>query len=134
MSNQLETEKIEAVIINKTTVIVRGKSGVSFEGADAKKIIGMIEQQLPGDYLLISDRVNDYSVSPVGVYKYLNSCQRLQAIGIVTYRTISNAVSAVEKSLSKKPLQVFDNLDAALQWASNLMPLKPSSDEIEQQA
>jgi len=122
MDNLLETSKIDGIAVNQTTVILRAKSGESLEGGDAKKIIELIEQKLPGDYFLVIDRINDYSVSPVGVYKYLNSRERLKGIGIVTYRSISNSVSTVEKSLCEKPLQVFASLATALDWACGQFP------------
>ena len=122
MGNRLDTDKIESVRVNSCTVILRGKSGTSIEGADVKKVIGLIEKSLRGNYVIIFDRINDYSVAPVGVYKYLNSRSHLQAIAMVTYRSISNTVSAVELSLCKKPMEVFDHLQTALQWASKQMP------------
>lgn len=129
MENQIENNKIDGTIINSTTIILRGKPGCSVEGPDAKNIIAQIEKRLPGDYVLIIDRVNEYSVAPVGVYKLLNSKPRLKAMAIVVYRSISDTVLKVEKSLCHKPLQTFSDLDSAIEWtASHIQPSVPESE------
>jgi hypothetical protein len=116
MKNQLNTQKVTATFVNDHIVILCAHHGVSIDGDEAAAIIALLEKNLPGNYAIVINRVNDYSVAPVAVYQVLNNTSRLQGIAIVTYREISSTVSDIEKSLSVKPLQVFSDLDAAETW------------------
>lgn len=116
MVTQFHTETVEGSIIDDFVVVLRAKSGVTIDIDEATAIIAAIEAKLTGDYGILVDRVNDYSVSPVGVYQFLNTRSRLRAMALVLYRPISMAVSDIETSLANKPIKVFDNVDAANTW------------------
>lgn len=65
----------------------------------------------------ITFRKNSYAVNPQ-VYKETSKIKNLAAFAIVANSEVSFKNAALEKTFFKKPLEVFNSLDAAKVWIS----------------
>ena len=85
----------------------------------------LMVQHLPGDYGLIVDRREDYSLRPVQVFQFLNQWAPLQAIAIVVHRHHSKTVAEIDKALSRKPLKIVGSLAQAQDWINEQLAPVP---------
>ena len=76
----------------------------------------LIHEHLGCDYGMIADRSGDYTLTPVPIFQFFNSWDPLRAIAIVTHRAMSKTIAEIDKSLSRKPLDVFDGMQDARAW------------------
>lgn len=67
----------------------------------------------------ISRRTNSYTVDPK-VYLRTSKIKNLVGIGVVLENNTIIDSTAVEKLFTSKPFEIFDNLNAAKQWATKL--------------
>jgi hypothetical protein len=66
----------------------------------------------------ISHRLNSYSIDPVGYYRALNKqFPNLIAFAIVSQHRSRRMLAKFEKLFIKKPVEVFNTLEAAFCWA-----------------
>ena len=70
----------------------------------------------------ITHRKNSYSVDP-NVYKETSKIKRLVAFAIVSDKDIRLTTAKVEKMFLDKPLKVFKELKAAVNWVENIVAL-----------
>ncbi|MEL6810943.1 MAG: hypothetical protein AAFP76_06370 [Bacteroidota bacterium] len=67
-------------------------------------------------WVYISNRINSYSVVPTD-YKYLHRIGTLKALSIVTHEEGGKLRPHVESIFCKKPFDIFDELEEAMEWA-----------------
>ena len=101
---------------NTHSVIAQGKSGANVDRDMVRQVHQVIHDHLGGDYGMIVDRREDYSLAPVQVFDFLNNWVPLKAIAIVTHRTMSKTIAQIDQSLSNKPLALFDSIEEAQAW------------------
>ncbi len=99
------------------------QEGVDVTKDDVIKVIQSVEENIPGDYALISDRKSGYSTDVAKLYMVLSSRERLKCAAIVAYRDITVQMFDQEKkvetivSKGKLPLQLFKSLEESVEWA-----------------
>ena len=113
-SLRLDYARLDFPRYNIATVQV--DSGYSVDQNMATDIHRLIYRHLGCNYGMIEDRARDYSIFPVPIFQFFNNWQPLQAIAIVTHRTASKTMAEIDRSLSRKPLAVFDDMASALVW------------------
>lgn len=94
---------------------------VTFENAT---IPIQIATQLYGEekpIIYISHRKNSYSMDPVGYKEVVDLFPNFRAFGIVAQNKRRRMLANLERLFIKKPIRVFDNLDAALIWAEEFL-------------
>jgi len=71
-------------------------------------------------FVYISIRKNSYAVDPI-IYIKISEITTLKAIAFVSNKLLDNYNIKIEKHFFKKPMEIFNSLPDALQWAkSNL--------------
>lgn len=112
----IETPAAIATILDERMVLIRAKSGVEINHRGAAEGDRLVSEAMAGDYGLIIDRREDYSVQPVEVFRILNQNKKLKAIAIVAHRpsTVQNA--EIDRRLFRGKLAVFGDLDTARNW------------------
>lgn len=114
----LETE-IGTIYFYEKVVIVEAIEGVTLSYKTSFSIL-VKALQITGlkPFVYISNRVNSYSVDP-NDYKYLNQIPSLKGIAIVSTLESARKNAALEKSFSKKTMEIFEDISDAYQWAVN---------------
>lgn len=102
-------------------VVVNIHTGVTVDADMAKETHVTIYQHLGRDYGMIADRSSDYSMLPVPVFTFLNEWVPLKAMAIVAHRAMSKTITDIDKSLAKKPLEVFSTIPEAQTWLESLL-------------
>ncbi len=117
----IETDFIHISFLDEEVVLVEAKHGVEIDAAKASYGNQLITDEMPGDYGMIIDRKEDYSIVPVEVYKILNSLPHLKAIAIVRHRPATTVSIDMEQRLFKGPLEVFDSVENARKWINGVI-------------
>jgi hypothetical protein len=102
------------------TVVATAHDGVEIDGQKVQQAIALIEKELTGDYALILNRKEDYSIVPVEVYKYFGSLGRLKAIAIVMYSHREFLPGDMEQRLFKGMLGKFNSIEKAHSWLKEI--------------
>ncbi|OAB78047.1 hypothetical protein [Cochleicola gelatinilyticus] len=68
----------------------------------------------------ISNRVNDYTISPQDWLNFYRERHRLEAFAIVAYNKKGLMAVVLEKIFSQSMLQKFNSLDKAVNWVLTL--------------
>lgn len=68
----------------------------------------------------ISNRIHSYSVNPV-IYFKISKIKNLAAFAVVSTRMIVSYNVKIEKAFITKPFELFDNLDEAVNWVTQLV-------------
>ncbi len=71
--------------------------------------------------IYISHRKNSYSMDPVGCREVVDLFPNFKAFGIVALNKRRRMLANLERLFIKKPIRVFDNLEAAFIWAEELL-------------
>lgn len=98
------------------------------EGVHVTKVNALVTFQLAqkiyGDgrpFIYISNRLNSYSMDPVGCGAVVGMFQDIRGIAIVSKNKYRRMLAALEKRFIKKPMAVFHTLDDALVWSCQLL-------------
>lgn len=70
--------------------------------------------------VLISNRVNSYSVDP-NDYKHLQKVPMLKGIAIVYHNETSKKNAELEKNFFHKPFKGFSSMEDAVQWSKSIL-------------
>ena len=111
----LETD-LATVYFYVNVVVVEANEGVTMSYKTGYKILSRglkIFGRRP--FVYIAHRVNSYSVIPTD-FKHLVSIPTLKGIAIASKQEAGRANAELEKSFSKKPLEVFENIEEAYEW------------------
>lgn len=68
----------------------------------------------------ISNRIHSYSVNPV-IYFKISKIKNLAAFAVVSTRMIVSYNVKIEKAFMTKPCELFDTLDEAVYWVTQLV-------------
>lgn len=74
-------------------------------------------------FVYITFRKNSYSVDPV-IYKFTSKIQNLAGFAVVTNEKIVKKNAEIEKLFLKKPFEIFNKLDDAIDWAKSILKNK----------
>lgn len=91
--------------------------GSHFDWNTAEKIIEAVYDHFGSrdiDISYVSNRINNYSISPVDWYKFFINKHKLKSISIVSYSPSGLAFFFLEKFFIKTKLLKFNNLDNAI--------------------
>jgi len=95
----LETDHMVASILSDHTAMIRA---------------------MPGNYGIIIDREEDYSISPIPVFNILNNMTGLKALAIVTHRDHSATTTELDRALFEGELEVFNSVESAQEWINQV--------------
>jgi len=116
-----------ATIYNDQVALIRVKAGVDVVYDNALQVLSDIDRRMLGDYGIIIDRAEDYSLSPVEVYQICNSLERLKALAIVIYRPSSKPTTEIDRRLFVGSLDVFADIDTAKRWIESIVTADASN-------
>lgn len=116
-----ELDFIHIQVLDNKTVLVEVVDGVEIDAIKARRANEMIARTMPGNYGMIINRKADYSIVPLDVYRVLNSISTLKAIAIVIHNGRNFLPIITEKKLFARELAVFDSIDSARQWLSQVI-------------
>ena len=119
--NTLELEFGRFTFLDRHCVIATAKHGVNIDGAKVAQAVAMIEQHLPGDYALILDRKEDYSIMPVEVYQFFSRIERLKAVVIVSYNEKKQLPKDMEQKIFGKKIECFSDIESAHHWLKEVV-------------
>lgn len=119
-SKLIKTDFGQFTFLDDHTVVATANEGVNIGEDNAQRAIDLIEKELPGRYSLILNRKNDYSVSPIAVYKYFASIKRLYAIAIVSHSDRKFLPDQMEQRIFKGKIAMFSSIEKAHAWINAL--------------
>lgn len=93
----------------------RTREGADIDAEHHRRVIRELEQRFDGDYGLILDEVNSYSIR-LGAMVEVQQNPRLKCIAIVAYRPATRIAASVSKAAVRKPVDVFDTVEQACEW------------------
>lgn len=117
----IETQHVVCHILSDHTAMIRAKAGANINGETALEATGFIAKSMPGDYAIIIDREEDYSITPVPVFNVINKMEHLKALAIVTHMDHSATMTDLDRMLYKGELEVFDSVESAQEWIDTLL-------------
>lgn len=100
------TEMNEGVDLDENHVDIMTRFAVDFYG------------DKPFGY--ISNRIHSYSVNPV-IYFKISNIKNLAAFAVVSTRSIVSYNVKIEKAFMTKPYELFDTLDEAVNWVTQMV-------------
>ena len=72
-------------------------------------------------FVYISNRLNSYSIDPVGYTEVVGMFPNFKGFAIVSQNKYRRMLAAVEKLFIKKPISVFHNIEEAFEWSNELL-------------
>ncbi|GAB1264089.1 hypothetical protein NBRC116493_09360 [Aurantivibrio infirmus] len=114
--SDIETSILNAKILSNHIVHVRGKHGVEVNSKTSREANKLISDAMPGNYGMILDRAEDYSIVPVEVFEILNNIPTLKAIAIVVHKDTSAANAEIDRLLYHGDLEIFFSVEQAQGW------------------
>jgi len=96
-------------------VICRAREGVDLLGEQVTQMFGEIEQIFSGDYGMILDEVNAYSMRFEAMLEFKNK-NRIPRMAVVAYRPVTYGTIKMAFYVIKKPYQIFSSLENAKSW------------------
>ena len=97
-------------------VISSIKDGITFDVEELNWFVMILDKYYPNKkFGYISNRIYDYSLNPT---TYFTSAmyEKLNAMAIVCYSEIAKKTALFEKNFSKKPFEVFKDMEEAKNW------------------
>lgn len=76
------------------------------------------------DFVYISHRLHSYSIDPTGYYDAASMFPNFKGLAIVATNKRQRMLANLERLFMKRPIHVFDNLEAAFQWAEEFLENK----------
>lgn len=116
----LKTDFGQFIFLDEHTVVAEANHGVNIDGSKVQHAIDLIENELSGDYAIILERKEDYSVMPVEVYQFFASVERLKALAIVSYKGRDFLPDNMEKTIYKGRVEKFTSVDQAHAWIKSI--------------
>jgi hypothetical protein len=97
------------------------KQGIHFSWDKVKKVSNLASKYYGKDnkVVYISNRVNSYSIEPQSWLKFDKEYNFFKASAIIAYDTKGGNSVVLEKLFSQKKIQIFNDLDSAIEWALN---------------
>lgn len=124
LTKTLETA-IGEVYFYDNIAVFQANEGVVMSRKSANSVIIKCLRHLGGEkWILISNRINSYSVKPMD-YKALNKIPSLRSICVVYYSEIVRSNAVLESKFCKIPFYSFNNLNDGLIWAKAYLRNEP---------
>ena len=77
------------------------------------------------NFVYISHRLHSYSIDPTGYYEAASMFPNFKGLVIVATNRRRRMLANLERLFMKRPIRVFDNLEAAIQWAEEFLANQP---------
>lgn len=90
---------------------------------DVEEVVRECNSNSSGNYVLLSNRIKDYSIDPIELYDVLSNEIRIKGAGIISYRESTRKLYPVEDTISDEisehmlDLHLFNSIDEAFIWA-----------------
>ena len=104
---------------NDHVAIIESKEGAVIDKEATEKIIQSIEEELKKDYILVVNRIHEYSLQLPDVYAILNQHNPIKGLCIVLHREITKKLTELDKALYEGPFLMTQDLEEALNWAKD---------------
>jgi hypothetical protein len=104
-------------------VICRVCEGADLLGEQASRTCAEIEARMAGDFGVILDEVNAYSMRFEAMLELKNNA-RIRCMAVVAYRPVTYGTTKMAFYVIKKPYRIFSNLDDARVWMQGEMERK----------
>lgn len=105
-------------------VIAEVCGGITFNWDDhGKKVaedIAYLYDSKGHDILLISNRINLYSIKPTDWKKFFNHRYTLKGYGVVSYSRRGNSIALIERLFISTKTKRFKSLGVAIEWAKGI--------------
>jgi len=121
LTNVIKSNIAMVYVYNKNIAVVEIKEGVTLSYITGMSLL-LKGVTVFGNrpWVYISNRINSYSVVPTD-YKYLHRIGTLKALSIVTHEEGGKLKPHVESIFCKKPFDIFDELEEAMEWAEKAL-------------
>lgn len=118
---KLETRTSFIEILDHEIALSRPKQGVEVNYEAARQGVALISDAMPGDFGLIIERAEDYSIIPTQVFEVLNETPKIKVIAIVVHNEISEKTAELNKMFFDRELQVFFSVGQAHEWVKSIL-------------
>ncbi len=114
-------------IYDNNACVIRVSNVDYISDNDVLSVVTNCEESVQGNYGLISDRTHSYSTNPLELFKILSHSNRLKCAAVVSHRDSTKRLYPVENTIKNEathgglPMEMFENLDSALDWVSNIL-------------
>ena len=109
------------ITIFKNYFIVVMKEGTDITVGHSDVLFDISKTYFGGkQFVYISNRINSYSVNP-NVYKKINEIENLAGFAVVSYGFKTSGNVKIEQLYFDKPIEVFDNINDAKEWAKSVV-------------
>ena len=96
-------------------IVVRVIEGVDIDSEHHRQLAAEIEKRTEGDYGLILDEVNSYSVR-LGALMEMRQNPRLKCIAMIAYRPATHELARMYAGSINKPSQACNSIPEARVW------------------
>lgn len=106
---------------NMVIAVVKEGVHVTFEAAVEPLQTGAQVFGYGENFVYISHRLHSYSIDPTGYYEAASMFPNFKALAIVATNRRRRMLANLERLFMKRPIHVFDNLEAACEWAEEYL-------------
>tara|TARA_R110000796_G_scaffold37722_3_gene95129 strand:- start:83975 stop:84376 length:402 start_codon:yes stop_codon:yes gene_type:complete len=106
-------------------LVAEVKEGIAFSFENAKEILGLAKMYYGNKtpFVYITNRKNSYSFNPTSHFKTVPLFPNLKGFAAVVYDSINQEIAVMEQSFFSKPVNIFYNLDDAIDWVEQLIEM-----------
>ncbi len=120
LTKTLETD-VGMLFLYGNIVVFQANEGIVMSRKTANFVIIKCLRELNGQkWILLSNRINSYSVKPMD-YKALDRIPTLAAVGVIYYTDIVKSNADLESKFCNIPFRSFGNLREAVVWAKDYL-------------
>ncbi len=120
LTKTLETD-VGVLFLYGNIVIFQANEGIVMSRKTANSLIIKCLRFLKGKkWILLSNRINSYSVKPMD-YKALDRIPSLEAVGIIYYNEIAKSNADLESKFCNIHFRSFGNLMEGVEWAKECL-------------
>lgn len=105
-------------------VIAEVYEGVTFtwdnHGKKVVEDIAYLYDTNGDDIILISNRINPYSIKPTDWRKFFKNRYTLKGYAVVSYSKIGNSIALLERLFISTKSKRFNSLENAIEWAKGI--------------
>jgi len=94
-------------ILSENVVLSQPRQSAEVGYEAARLGIVLISNAMPGEFGLIIERAEDYSIIPVEVFEVINETPKLKVIAIVVHKESSAKTAELNKMFFHRELEVF---------------------------
>lgn len=109
--------------IYQNIIVVEFNEGVHVNFENAALLIQIAQMAFGSEtpIVYISNRINSYSVNLTSYKEFIEVFPNYIALAIVTKNKRRRMLAKLERFFVKKPIQVFDHLEEAFDWAEEML-------------